>query len=169
MIKLLIEINSYFGVPGLLTIISLLLGSLYWLDKRRDPQRKLSHDTFNSFKQTFTTALHLLDDPQQTSYITIADEFPKHEAAMLAFEHILSGKKTENRFKTKWTQYKNKYEEIKQYGYSIYLGEKSGPPPMGIIESIRDHQGNLIEIEPDKAYKQELKRLINELIEIAKH
>lgn len=40
---------------------------------------------------------------------------------------------------------------------------------MGIIESIRDHQGNFIEIEPDKAYKKELKRLINELIEIAKH
>lgn len=94
MIKFLIEINSYFGVPGLLTIISLLLGFLYWLDKRRDPQRKLSHDTFNSFKQTFTTALHLLDDAHQTSYITIADEFPKHEAAMLTFEHILRGKKT---------------------------------------------------------------------------
>jgi len=41
---------------------------------------------------------------------------------------------------------------------------------MGILEHIKDRrQGNLIEIEPDKVHKRELRHLINELLEIAKH
>jgi hypothetical protein len=164
----LICINSYFGAAGLLTIIGLLLGFLYWLDKRREPQRKLSHDAFKSFEQTFTPALHLLDDPRQTSYVIIADEIPKHKAAMLDFEHVLEGS-CKDRFKAKWTEYLNKCEEIRQYGYNICLGEDGGSPTIGILEHIKDRQGNLIEIEPDKANKQELKRIVKELIEIAKH
>ncbi len=165
----LIGINSYFGVSGLLTILGLLLGFLYWLDKRRDPQRKLSHDAFKYFEQTFTPALHLLDDPKQTSYVILADELPKHEDAFLAFEHILKGTKSEARFKTKWTEYIDKCEKIRQYGYNICLGEDGGPPTIGILEHIQDRQGNLIEIKPDKAYKEKLKKMINELLEIAKH
>ncbi len=152
----LIAINSYFGVPGLLTILGLLLGFLYWLDRRRDPQRKLSHDAFKSFEQTFTPALHLLDDPKQTSYVIVADELSKHGDAVLTFEHILRGTKSEARFKTKWTEYINKCEEIKQYGYNICLGEDGGPPTIGILEHIKDRQGHLIEIEPDKAYNPSL-------------
>jgi len=88
---------------------------------------------------------------------------------MLVFEHILRGTKSEDGFKAKWIEYKNKCEEIRQYGYSINLGEKAGPPTKGILEHIRDRQGNLIAIEPDRAYKEKLKKLINELLEIAKH
>lgn len=87
---------------------------------------------------------------------------------MLNFEHILRGNKTEAKFKARWTEYKNKCEEVRLHGYSIYLGEEQGPPPIGILESIRDRQGNLIEIEPDKEYKQELRNLINELLKIAR-
>nr|MBC8361622.1 hypothetical protein [Candidatus Desulfatibia profunda] len=165
----MIGINSYFEVSGLLTILGLLLGFLYWLDKRRDPKRKLSHDAFKSFEQTFTPALHLLDDPKQTSYVIVADELPKHEDAILAFEHILRGTKSEARFKTKCTEYINKCEEIRQYGYNICLGEDGGPPTIGILEHIQDRQGNLREIELDRAYKEKLKELINELLEIAKY
>jgi len=165
----LIAINSYFGISGLLTILGLLLGFFYWLDKRRNPQRILSHGAFKSFEQTFTPALHLLDDPKQTSYVIVADELPKHEDAVLTFEHILRGTKNEARFKTKWTEYINKCAEIRQYGYNICLGEDGGPPTIGILEHIKDRQGNLIEIEPDKTYKEIIKKMINELLEIAKH
>ena len=166
--SLLININSYFGVSGLLTILGFLIGFLYWLDKRRDPQRKLSHDAFKSFEQTFTHALHLLNDQRQTSYIVVHDEFPNHEKAMLNFEHFLD-KKRKIRFKAKWTEYKNKCKEIEQYGYSICLGEEGGPPTMGILEHIKDRQNNLIEIEPDKMFKRDLHHLISELFRIAKH
>jgi hypothetical protein len=164
----LIDINSYFGISGLLTIIGLLLGFLYWLDKRKDPQRKLSHDAFKSFEQTFSPALYLLDDPRQTSYVIIVDELPKHEAAMLAFKHILEGKR-KDRFMAKWTEYIDKCEKIRKYGYNICLGEDAGPPTIGILEHIKDHQGNLTEIETDNANKQELKNIIKELIQIAKN
>lgn len=87
---------------------------------------------------------------------------------MLDFEHVLEGS-CKDRFKVKWTEYLNKCEEIRQYGYNICLGEDGGPPTIGIVEHIQDRQGNLIEIEPDKANKQELKRIVKELIEIAKH
>ncbi len=87
---------------------------------------------------------------------------------MLDFEHILEGS-WRDRFKAKWTEYLNKCGKIRQYGYNIYLGENGGPPTMGILEHIQDRQGNLIEIEPDKANKQELKRIIKELIDIAGH
>ena len=87
---------------------------------------------------------------------------------MLDFEHNLEGI-CKDRFKAKWTKYLNKCEKIRQYGYNICPGEKGGPPTIGILEHIRDRQNNLIEIEPDRAYKEKLKKLINELLEIAKH
>jgi len=163
----LIAVNSYFGVAGLLTVVGLLLGFLYWIDKRRDPQRKLSHDSFKFFEQAFSAALYLLDDPRQTSYVIIADEFPKHEAAMLAFKHVLEGNR-KDRFMAKWTEYANTCEKIRKYGYDICLGEDGGPPTLGILEHIKDRQGNLTEIEVDNANKQELNQIIKEVIGIAK-
>ena len=87
---------------------------------------------------------------------------------MLNLEHVLEGS-CKDRFKAKWTEYLNNCEEIRQYGYNIYLGEDGGPPTMGILGHIKDRQGNLIEIEPDKVLKRKLRHLINELIEITKH
>jgi hypothetical protein len=88
---------------------------------------------------------------------------------MLAFEHKLRGTKREGRFKEKWFEYKTKCEAIRQYGYSIYLGDEAGPPSIGILEHIRDSQGNLIEIEPNRTHKEKLKKMINELLKIARH
>ncbi|MCK4295148.1 MAG: hypothetical protein KAX28_00655 [Candidatus Marinimicrobia bacterium] len=164
------NIANFIGTHGLITLLVFFIGAplAYYFNIKAN-KRKLAHEAFKEFEKTFTPALHLLDDPKQTSYIIVANEFPKNETAMLAFEHILRGTKSEDRFKAKWTEYKNKGEEIRQYGYSIYLGEKAGPPSIGILEHIQDREGNFIEIEPDRAYKEKLKKLINELLEIAKH
>lgn len=167
--KYLDAISSAFGATGLIALLVCLIGaSLAYYFTVKANKRKFIHEAFKEFEKTFTPALHLLDDPKQTSYVIVHDKFPKHEAAMLVFEHILEGE-SKDRFKAKWTEYKNKCEEIRQYGYSIYLGEECGPPSMGLLEHIQDRRGNLIEIEQDKTYKQELRGLIDELLNIAKH
>ena len=161
-------IANFIGTPGLITLLVCFIGAplAYYINIKVN-KAKLAYQAFNEFKKIFTPTLHLLDDPKQTSYIIVADEFPEHEAAMLAFEHILRGTKSEDGFKAKWVEYKKECEEIRQYGYSIYLGEEAGPPPIGILEHIQDSQGNLIEIEPDRAYKEKLIKVINELVESA--
>jgi hypothetical protein len=53
---------------------------------------------------------------------------------------------------------------------SISLATVSEPDRLlGILEHIKNRQGNLIEIEQDKVYKEKLKKMINELLEIPKH
>lgn len=163
-------ISSAFGTPGLIALLVCLLGAplAYYFTVKAN-RRKIAHEAFKEFEKTFTLALHHLNDTRQTSYVIVHDEFPNHEKAMLAFEHILDGER-KSRFKIKWAEYKIKCKKIEQYGYSICLGEEGGPPTMGILEHIKDRrQGNLIEIEPDKVHKRKLCRLINELFEIAKH
>jgi len=170
MMKYLETIANFIVKPVLIALLVCLIGALltYYFNIKAN-KRKIAYNAFKEYEKIFTPTLHLLDDPKHTSYIIVADEFPKHEAAMLKFEHILRGTESKDKFKAKWNEYKNKCEEIRQYGYSIYLGEEAGPPPIGILEHIRDRQGNLIEIEPDSAYKEKLKKLINELLEIAKY
>lgn len=167
--KYLETIANFIGTPGLIALLVCFIGPpiAYYFNIKVN-KTKLVHQNFNEFEKIFTPTLHLLDDPKQTSYIIVDDEFPKHEAAMLDFEHNLEGI-CKDRFKAKWTKYLNKCEKIRQYGYNICPVEKGGPPTIGILEHIRDRQNNLIEIEPDRAYKEKLKKLINELLEIAKH
>ena len=168
--KYLETIVNFSGTQGIKTLLVCLFGTFvaYYFNLKAN-KTKLVNQAFNEFEKIFTPTLHFFDDTKQTSYIIVADEFPKHEAAMLAFEHILRGTKREGRFKVKWIEYKNKCEEIRQYGYSIYLGDEAGPPSIGILEHIRDRQGNLIEIEPDRTHKEKLKKMINELLKIARH
>ena len=162
-------ISSVFGTPILIALIVCLLTALltYYFAVKAN-KKNIRHEAFKKFEKTFTPALHHLYDTSQTSYVIVHDEFPNHEKAMLSFEHFLDGKH-KSKFKIKWAKYKTKCKDIEQYGYSICLGEEGGPPTMGILEHIRDCQGNLIEIEPDKVFKRELSHLINELLEIAKH
>ena len=175
--KYLETITNFIGPHGLIALLVCFIGaSLAYYFNMKANKTKLAHQAFNKLAKIFIPTLHLLDDPKQTSYIIVADEFPKHEAAMVDFElehilkHILRGTKSgEDGVRAKWIEYKNKCEEIRQYGYSIYLGEEGGPPTMGILEHIKDRQNNLIEIEPDKMFKRDIHHLISELLKIAKH
>lgn len=167
--KLIEYISATIGTPGLITLLVCLLGAplAYYFTVKAN-KRRIVHEAFKEFEKAFTLALHHLNDKRQTSYVTVHNEFSNHEKAMFAFEHFLDGEQ-KSRFKTKWVEYKKKCNDIDQYGYSIYIGEEGGPPTMGILEHIKDRQGNLIEIEPDKIHKREVQHLINKLLEIAKN
>lgn len=155
MIASLLYVNEFFTVPGLVTLLGIALGFLYWLYQKGEPKRNEAR----RFSQAFTLALKLLNDPTLTSYLVVRLESQKHYSAMLAFAHNLEGV-AQKRFTSAWNRYEQKYKEVENYGVSIALSEL----PVQLFEIKRDPE----ELKRDQTYKEDIKRLIKDLIKAAK-
>lgn len=126
---------------------------------RRREKDKRHEDAYNVFAQAFNLALHSLEQKDEISYVIVYSGLPKHREAMLNFAHILQGGSKDS-FRTKWTEFENKCKEIETHGKTITISD--GLP--GLIEFADDPE----ELQRDRDYKKELKKLIKELLTIAK-
>lgn len=122
--------------------------------RKRDRDNRFAL-TYNAFSKEFSAALHRLDNPEERADDIIREEFPRHKDAFFNFEHMVRGSKCEIRFKEKWKEYETKCERIYKYVW--------GKAPTSDFPEL---------LEPDgvtaKDFNKGLKRLIHELLEIAK-
>jgi hypothetical protein len=125
--------------------------------RKRDKDKRYA-DAFNTFAQSFNSAIHMIDQKKEISYVIAYLELSKHRDAMLNFIHFLEGK-SKDRFNDKWTQYENKCEEIEEHGKTVKIAD--GLP--GLFEFAHDP----VEVQQDQTYKEELKCLIQELLKTA--
>jgi len=125
--------------------------------RKRDKDKRYE-DAFNVFAQAFNSAIHLIDKDMDTSYAIVYHEFPKQREAMLKFAHLPLGKIKKN-FIEKWAEYETKCKEIEKHGGDIAIAD--GLP--GLFEFANDQ----IELERDNKNKQEIKKLIEELLKVA--
>lgn len=154
----LIRITYYQGllIAGGFTLLGGLIGAWlnhYFAERRNKTERY--NTAYDEFSKAFTPALHRLDNPEERTDDIIREEFPRHKDAFFSFEHIIRGTKSEIRFKEKWKEYDAKRERIYKYVWS-------GAPSSDFPE--------LLESDGYRAkdFNQILKKLIEELLEIAK-
>jgi len=124
--------------------------------RKRDKDKRYE-DAFNVFAQAFNSAIHLIDINVDTSYAIVYHELPKHRDAMLKFAHLPLGKSKKN-FIEKWAEYENKCKEIEKHGSDIAIAD--GFP--GLFEFENDQ----VELQRDNNNKQEIKKLIEELLKV---
>ena len=145
------EVIEVIGLGNILVAAGAIAGFLYWLYHKREPRRQ----EIRKLEQFFTPTLNLLKgEDQRLVYAIIHTAFPNHLNARINF-------KGTDGFNDKWTEYKNKYEEIKAHGKTLALGD-DGIPAYFEIENDKE------ELQRNQKYKEELKCLIEELLEAAK-
>ena len=154
----LIRITYYQGllIAGGFTLLGGLIGAWlnhFFADRRNKTERY--NTAYDKFAEAFTPALHRLDDPEERADDIIREEFPRHKDAFFSFEYIIRGTKIEIRFGEKWKEYDAKQQRIYKYVWS-------GAPSSDFPE--------LLEADGYRAkdFNQILKKLIEELLEIAK-
>ncbi|MDH4240753.1 MAG: hypothetical protein OEW48_14430 [Phycisphaerae bacterium] len=153
-----IRITYYQGllIAGGFTLLGGFIGAWlnhYFAGQRNNAERYNS--AYDKFAEAFTPALHRLDDPKDMLHDIIREEFPRHKDAFFTFEHMVRGGKGESRFKEKWKEYEIKRERIYKYIW--------GDDPITDFPELLEPDGVTI-----KNLTEELKRLINELLKIAK-
>jgi len=151
MINALVDINTFITTQGLIALLGILLGFLYWLYKRKEPKRV----EYRKFSQAFTPALHRLANPDERADDIMREEFPRHKDAFSNFEHMVRGSKCEIRFKEKWKEYDAKRDRIYKYVWS-------GAPSSDFPELLESDGVTA------KDFNKILKLLIEKLLEIAK-
>lgn len=153
-----IRITYYQGllIAGGFTLIGGIIGAWlnhYFADRRNKTERY--NTAYDKFSEAFTPALHRLDDPKERADDIIREEFPRHKDAFFSFEHIVRDTKGETRFKEKWKEYDTKRERIYKYVWSN--------APASDFPELLESDGVTA-----KDFNQILRKLIKELLEIAK-
>jgi hypothetical protein len=147
----IINISRYIAIllAGGFTIFGALIGS--WIThffsiKRSDRERFLN--SYDSFRETFSTAIRELENADKIHVEVILDEYPKHEAAMYVFIHNLKGVRI-SLFRAKWAEYREAYEHYKKY--------------RSLVNSFKT-----MEESEEFQYKKNILKLIHEVLELAK-